>query len=343
MLHRFHAPRPARLRAAGLAAALLLAVLPSCRSNDKGEPDPDKTLAMHREFALRYFEDDELERSEQQVDKGLAIDPDDGSLRLMKGWIRQRRGGARDLFVAEKIFRELAPEGDYRALLGLAEALERQGVLYDESGRAVESGERSTPAPDPVARGRELRAEAATRWKESVAWYEKTLSKKPGEAQAVNGLQRVHALLGEYEESLVWAGVLLEQSGGETAFWRAQLQRPELTAREEERLRALLAASTRLQVETLLQASSLLHRLGRAEEALAHVERVVALAPEEPDAYSRRAQLERDLGRNEQALASIQEFLKLSKLDYDHPDIARAYDLLTQCERELGRAPQVAR
>ena len=315
-------------------ACALLTLLAACGSTPDGV-DTEQQLAMHREFALRYYHEGDLGRAEQQVDKALEIEPDDPQLLLMKGWVRQRRGGAEDIFVAESIFRDLVSEEDYRALLGLAEALERKGVLYWESADAVESGERFTEAADPIARAGELRTEAQTAWRESVQYYELTLEKKPGEIQAVNGLQRVHALAGDLTESLDWSRKLLAQTSAEIGFWEIQLERPDLTAAEEARLRELVISSSDLLVQTYLQASSVLFQLHRAEEALVQLNRALALSPDEPQVHSRKAQLLHELGRTREAVDEIQTFLRLSELDFDHPDVARALELLATWQGEV--------
>jgi tetratricopeptide (TPR) repeat protein len=309
-----------------LATFLLAQMALGCLSDEK-QVDPDQQLALHRECALRYYDEGDLLRAEDQVDKGLEIAPRDEQLRLMKGWIRQRRGGPEDIYVAEQVFRELAPKRDYRALLGLAEALERKGVLYWEAADALD--------PPDAAREDELRGKARAAWGESIEYYEKTLERKTGEQQALNGLQRAHALRGELEEALEWSERLLEQSAEETAFWEKQLERPELSADEEDRLRTLLLQSRDLAAGTHLQASTLLVTLGRREEALVHVDQALELDPEAAETHSRRAQLLHALGRPVEAIASLESYLRLSEEGFDHPDVARALDLLTTWKSEV--------
>jgi tetratricopeptide (TPR) repeat protein len=317
------------------AACALAFALGACSSNPN-EPDPEQELALHREFANTFFDNGDLVQAEVQADLGLQIDPDDRALRLMKGWILQRRGTPESVHRAEAIFRELEPGDDYRAALGLASALERKGVLYWESAVLVERGERPTNAPDRVARASEMRADARRFWGESARTYRAALDLKPGEAQAINGLQRVHALLGELQESLEWSEELLAQSEAETAFWRKRLEQAGLAAREEERLRALLAASERLVVETHLHASGALVSLGRRDEALVHVEHALAVDPDHAEGYSRRAQILLALGRVEEARAAIQEFLRRSTEPFEDPDIQRALALLADCDAKLA-------
>jgi len=320
--------------AAGLAAG--------CSSTEPGQPDPEQQLQLHREFALRYYDQGDLNRAEQQVDKGLEIESDDSQLLLMKGWIRQRRGTAQDLMIAERIFRDLQGDDDFRVELGLGEALERKGVLYREASEGVASGERFTESPDPQARAVELMQQAEDAWAESVECYQRTLQLKPGEFQAMNGMQRVLALRGDYEGSLRWAEELLAASRSEMDFWRERLRRPDLTAQEEARLRDLLAGSTDLQVATHMTAAVLLMALGRPEEALRHLDGAGFLEPQRAEVHSRRAQLLTSLGRPSEAVLAIQEFLRYTELPFEHPDVRRAYDLLEQNElaarREASRA-----
>ena len=324
---------------AGALAGLLF--LAGC-SSTPGGPDPEQQLQMHREFALRYFDEGDLARAEQQVDKGLEIEREDRQLLLMKGWIRQRRGTAQDILIAEKIFRDLDDDKDFRVELGLGEALERKGVLYREASEAVKSGERFTEAKDPAERASELSTTAEDCWSEALDCYAQALALKPGEFQAQNGLQRVHALRGEYEESLRWAEELLAGSKAEMEFWRERLRRPELTATEEERLRKLLSGSTDLQTATHLTAATLLVSLGRKEQALAHLDGAAVLDPDRAEIQSRRAQLLAELGRPSEAAVAVQTFLRHTELPFEHPDVKRAYDLLSECERAARREAAAA-
>jgi tetratricopeptide (TPR) repeat protein len=315
------------------ALALLLLGLAACSSNGD-QPDPEQQLSMHREFALRYFDQGDFNRAEQQVDKGLEIESKDRQLLLMKGWIRLRRGSTQDIFVSERVFRDLVDGEDYRAELGLAESLERKGVLLREASEAVASGERFTENLDPQERAQELQRDAQAAWKDSQRHYETSLELKPGEFQAFNGLQRVLALLGEDDESLRWAGRILEDSAAEMAFWRERLRRPDLTAAEENRLRKLLDGSIRLQVQTHLSAATLLVKNARKPEALEHLDSAALLDPAKAEIHSRRAQLLHELGRHDEAAEAIQSYLRAANLPFEHPDVKRAYALLDACQEQ---------
>jgi len=322
------------------APALWLAVVAlsfSCESSQPKPPDPEQMLELHREQALGYYEAGALPQAEDQIRKGLDIDPKDDQLKLMLGWVRQRRGGRDDLDVAERVFRDLAPRKDYRALLGLGECLERKGKLYSEAADEIAVGKRATDATDPQKRAQELLRDAKKFWTEALTHYQAVLALRPSEGQAMNGLQRTYALLGQPEPSVEWADKLLTQSAAEIQVWEKQLKRTDLQASEEARYRKRLIETRELCVATHFSAANLLRKLGRKAEAIAHLDSLVLLDPEQSTAYSNRAQILFELGRYEEARANLDEFLRLSSLPFDHPDTQFALKMQLECERKLLR------
>jgi Tfp pilus assembly protein PilF len=316
--------------------ACVLALLCACSSPAGTTVDTDKMLELHSEMALRYFDQGDLMRAEDQVSKGLDIDPKNEQLQLMLGWIRQRRGERDDIQIAEKIFRSLLDTKDYRAELGLAEALERKGILYDEAATAIASGARQSTAPDPEQQVVRLRTDAASFWNESLRWYKQVLERRPEDPQAMNGLMRVYSLQGDNEESWRWSQALAAQTQAELDFWKKRIEQPDIDADEEQRFREIVRKTTDLLAETHMHASTLARRLGRPEEALEHLDSVLALQPERADAYSRRAVLLCDLERYDEAIPAIDEFLRLSTLGFEHPDIQRAFQVKEACLAALA-------
>jgi Tfp pilus assembly protein PilF len=329
-----HRPLPSPF---ALLLALAPLVAPACKTDEGGVTD-DQRIALHREFARKYFDAGEFAQAENQVNLGLEIDSDDQGLLLMKAWMRLRAGTRDDLFVAEKLFREQARSKDYRALLGLAETRERQGVLYREAAENVESGQTATRATDPKKRAAELRRDADAAWKEARTNYLAVLETRPSEVPALNGLQRVCALEGDLEASLGWSRKLLDVAKVEIDFWKSDLQRPNLSALEEGELRRRLQASSRLLAETHLTAATTLLALDRKAAAADELTAALELDPSRAEAYSRRAQLLLDLGRVREARDDLQQFIKLSTLGLEHPDMKRAADMLVECQRQLGNA-----
>jgi len=304
-----------------LCSLVLLAAL-GCSSNSEAQ------LELNRELALRWYQMDELDRAEKQVVKALEIEPEDPQMLLLRAWIRQRRGTRDDILIAEQIFRGLDPT-DYRVRLGLATALERKGQFYFEASEGAAQTE-------TAERAGELRAKATDAWTESIANYQATLELSAGNARALLGLQRVYALLKDYERSLEYATRHREVVLTELTFNRGLLDDGEVSALEEQSLREAIRSNEDALLANALLAAPLHLEFGEFEQALDVLNLAIELDPKLDKAYSLRAQVLAKLGRPRDALDSIDRFLKLSTdLSFDHPDIRRAYRLRTSLEHEL--------
>lgn len=328
-------PQPHRPLVLVLASALALT---GCNSSPEPEPlDPERQLELYETTAVYHYQDGGLERAQTQAVKALEIDPDNVPMRRMIGWIRIRMGAAEDLLIAEEFFRQLTSEGDdsVQTLVGLANTQERLGILEDEASVAIASGERYTDAEDPAARAAELAASSRERWAEAHGLYERVLGGPTSTIKALNGLLRTSALLGDYEQSLDWGRQLIEASQAELDGFRRILRNQDLNEEEERVARASENAALGLQTDTHLFLATTLHRLGRPEEALDHMDAVVELSPTRPQIFSLRAQVLSDLGQYEAAIADLDRFLRSSTLSFDHPDVRTAYDLRTFCEGRL--------
>jgi tetratricopeptide (TPR) repeat protein len=333
--------RPGRARAARLAFPLVVAFAGCLGPSSEVEVDEDQLLELYTTTATYLYEDGSLIRAQDQAVKALEIDPENRPMRRMIGWIRLRMGSTADLVIAERMFRDLVDDGDENdgTLLGLATALERLGVAHDEASQAWASGERRPRAgEDPAERARELAKRARDLWAESLATYRRTLKNGEGSIRAMNGLQRVTALLGDYEASLAWSKTLLERSDAELSTWRRFLTVADLTEREEELFRTNEESAVELQTNTHLFAATLLHRLGRRDEALAHLDAVATLSPDLAQVYSLRAQLREAMGDCEHAIEDIDRYLRLSDQPFEDPEVRQAFELRTLCEGRLREA-----
>jgi len=316
------------------AASLSLA---ACMMNtshvreEKKEPTRKEKLEIYTTTATYLYDDGSLTRAQDQAVKALELDPGNKSMRRMIGWIRLRLGKSEDLLIAERFFRDLLREGDENeaTILGLATTVERLGLGYDQARRRVESGEQR-PAADYAAL-------ATANWTEAAKHYESTLTNGEGSTAAMNGLQRTYALLGRYEESLSWTDRLIERSTAELATWRRLLTGKDLTRREEKLYRDNERIARRLQVETHLFASTLLHSLGSVEGAIEHLNAVVVEDPDLPQAYSLRAQLLAKTGSYDLAISDIDRFLALSDAPFEEPSIRRAFELRGECQTALAQ------
>ncbi len=314
-----------------------LPLLGACNSDEPAELTSEQRLGLYLEGALGYFAKGDLDRAQQQVQFGLGVDPRNERLLLLLGDIHQLRGTTPDIQMAEAIFRDHPAQHDFRVRLGLAKALERMGVVYDEAAEAIRSGERSTESLDPTARANELSANALTAWAEAKDNYKATLEIQLGEMGAIGGLVRVCALLGEEAESMEWSGKLIEVLESSSRIRRLELEDASLAATRERDLRAAIKRNNDMIIKAHLHVSSILRRQGRLQEAVDELGSVISIDPELAQAYSRRAQIYYDLAQYQRASDTLQSFLKLSaQLPFDHPDIRQAYALMRRCKDALS-------
>ena len=311
----------------------LLALSPACSSQKELTEEQKKTLVdRYTETAQEYLRMGELDRAEGQTMKALALDPKNVKCKMIRGWTLQKRGKTEDILVAERIFREILDAGDYRATLGLAECLERKGLAFEEASQAIASGKRVPDVGDAATRSKQLLAERDRAWNESIEGYEGTLKEHTDDVDALNGAMRVCALLGRQEDSVAYADKLVQVIGPTRKFWEKQILSTEATADSEKLYRERVNHLVDLEVATRIHASAILHALGRDESALSQLDGAIALDPERPELYSRRAEVQKSLGHPAEAIADIDQYLRRSTQTYDHPDIKRAWRLRKECE-----------
>jgi len=290
-------------------------------------PSTEELVTLHYENALRFQEMGELDRALDQAQRGLEADPEDRKLRLLTGWILLRRESRVNLATAETIFRKLRGEKDYRVDLGLATCLERKGVLYDEAARGGSAKHKK---------------EAQRAWKEAVSLYAMVLEDQAGDREALNGLMRTHALLGQDAESLDASGRLIASVEEHTGFWRGQLTE-DISASREAQIRGWLSGNSRLMTKTHLHRASILRRLDRSPEAIDELHAVIELDPAIPEVHSRLAQQLFELERYGEARKAIDRYLALSDDAFDDPNYQRAWELRNDAEaalRESGASTQ---
>jgi len=323
-----------------LRPALLCFALAGCwhTYETRVEPSDEKKLELYSTTATYLYEDNELDRAQEQAVKALEVDPENRTMRRMIGWIRLRKNGHEDLILAERFFRDLIKDGDANdnTLLGLALSCERLGKAYDDVARAVESGKRApSEGKSKDDEIRELDKKARAYWQESIATSNKILAAGEGNTNAMNALQRVYALLGNYTESLDWSARILERTSAELTSWRSMLQEKNLTESEEALFRKNEKASVDLQSDTHIFAATLLFRLKRYDEALVHLDAVVASSPELAQAYSIRGQLRARVGQYEAAIQDLDRYLALSDAPYENADVQKAFELRAEAQKHV--------
>ncbi|MBL8857291.1 MAG: tetratricopeptide repeat protein [Planctomycetes bacterium] len=319
-----------------------LALLPlflalACQSGGITSEQKAKLVESYQETAQQYYTMGDLDRANSQCLKGLAVEPGNDRLRLIQAWTLLRRGGKSDIAQAETTFRSLQKGNDFRAVLGLAEALERKGLLFSESAANLRSGKRVTEASDPTKRIADIETQALKAWEESLSYYMAALKLQKEPADVYSGLARVETLRGNQEAALGWSQKLIEVTRADRLFWNERLTRADMTTTDETRLRDIVRQRGRVESAAHLTSADLATQLGRDTEALAHLDEAISLEPDRADSYSRRAQIRQELGRFAEAITDLERFIALSDRDSNHPDIQRAFRMRRECQDEIDR------
>ncbi len=317
-------------RALLLLPILALALFASCSSTDdqpKELSDTEK-LGLYYERALRYYEMRELDRCQDQVQKGLEIDGQNERLLLMLGRCHQTRGTLTDVLLAEQIFRDHPAKDDYRVPLCLAGTLERKGSFFEEASNAVASGERFTEAADPQARALELMADAKGAWQESYSTYETALGLYTGSFESLNGLMRTSVYLGKFEESFDWSTMFLESLAESNSLFNKQLREHELRGVSTVQTERTLLDNMDMEVQIRLHRSNLLHRDKKPSKALVELNEILILDETVSEAYARRGQLLHDLGQYQRSTDALEKYLSLSTEKFEHPNVRQAFNIL---------------
>jgi len=320
--------RPGQL---GICALLL--GLAACNTNKPSSEDIERQREVHIDSARAYINMGEYARAEDQAQRGLSLVPGDIDLELALARSLQMQGTTAKILHAEAIYRELPRDEDYRVPLGYAETLERKGLAYSEAAEAVRAGDR--PVPNIEETAGKLEEQAGKAWALSAQIFHDGLEMKPGNTELMNGLGRVYALMGDFEEALTWCQATLDIVQNDHQFWVKQLKRVDLTVDEEERFRAALARLDTLEIGLRLLAANIEVRLDDNESAVEHLGKVIELEPTLAQAYSLRASLLMEMGRYEEVVADIDAFLGRTDLPFENEDVKRAFDLRTLAEAEL--------
>ena len=212
----------------------LLAALASCSSGPQ-KLSPEQEFELYSERASGYYQAGDVARAEDQAQRALSVKRRDVPMRLMLGWIALQRADTQNLLLAKHIFREVLEdsESSTQAQLGLAESLERLGVVDSQTAVGIASGARLPQRGSPEARVKELEESARQRWKEAVRLFEGALGERQRSLKALNGLQRTHTLLGQFEEALVYAERVIESARAESEDFRRLIERANLPPQRE--------------------------------------------------------------------------------------------------------------
>ena len=318
-----------------LLLPLLLFAFTACKSSDMNDEERERFLDIHVESAGAYLSMGDYGRAIDQALRGLELDPEHFRLRLYLARGLQKTGRTEDVLKAERVFRGMERDEDYRVALGLGETVERRGLAQSEAAAGVRTGERFTEHPDPEVRADELDEEASSAWREAIALYKEALVLAPADAEVLNGLVRANTLLEENEAALSWGDKVIEVTASDREWWTQALKRPGMSPREEAACRRSIDQLDRLEASVHLNSYSILAGSEDLVPALAHLDSAAALNPSDSTIHSRRAELLIELGRHAEALSSIDAFLSSTEENFDSQDVRRAFQLRAACQAAL--------
>lgn len=336
----FPTPIPAPLKgpaARSLALVLVLPVLLGICSCGHSAEDK-KALGFYLENAYRYYNLGEYERCVHQADRGLEVDPGNEQFSLVKARALLLVGTTESLETSWHVLQELKNIDNFQVEVTLGGVQERRGIVRRDSAREIASGQRFTEHPDPAARAVELEADAASMWKDALQHYSAAERLFPGGTEALNGLMRTATLLGDDQKALEAGRALILSLHESNRVLEKKIADLRNEAREPRKEFQAIVANEQVLTATHIHLAELHHGKGRLPAALEELEAAAAIDGKQPAVHGRLAQLLAELGRTTEAVAEIDRFLALSDQPFDHPDVVRARELRRACEERLREA-----
>lgn len=307
---------------------LSLLLLCSCSSLSS---DDQKQLASHQQNAAYYYEKDKLDQAMGQIEKGLALDPDDYKLNAMKGKILLKTSGSslgqdhrrldEATAILEKVYQTRDAERHEPYLLfDYALALQKQGrrhlgnamSLRDQASRAVEK----QPLLD--------KADAAqTLASGNLHEAQRLLGVLVARGELLR-LCHYHLLLiaedlkAPSKEFDAQAELYFKQLQKDQRTTESEIKRTQVPGWELAQIEALKELR---QEEVGVRALLAEHYTGRKEfaKALEMLDRVLELDPSRSNDYYNRGRVLLDLKRDADASKDFRRFLASSTLPDDSP------------------------
>jgi tetratricopeptide (TPR) repeat protein len=318
-----------------LISALCLPLFSACSSAPKEMTDAEK-LDYYGESCMRYYDMHAFDRAIHQANKGLQVDPQNEFLRLVKARCLLFLNKTETLETAHNILEDLLKTEDFRVFLVAGEVAERRGLIRQDSAAGIESGDTYTDAPDPKARGTELRAEARNMWTAAMEHYSKAEKIYPGGTEALNGIMRVASLLGDDDHCLQAGRALLQSLSESNLIQLRKIEELRNTESSSWQVQRAVFANQKVMIATYIHLSELHYKHGRKQAAMMELNGALKLDDTLPELHARRGQLLLETGDAPRAQQALKQFFRLTQLDFDHPDVVRARQAMRKCEQLLG-------
>lgn len=318
--------------------AALLLLLCGCTTLSH---DDEQQLASYQRQAKLYFEGGSLDQAMDQVDRGLAIDPDNYQLLAMRGTVLLKLSGSamatdhRRLDEATRVLEEVYDmRSPYRhepfVLLPFALALQKQGRRHlGEELRLRGQFSRQLHDRDDLIQAERQRDAARELLQRADGVLDVLVERGELLRSTWNHKMQIAADLGDDVAFVAAANSYLAQAQRDQDAVRAEIRRTLVPAYESEQLQRLRELENEeLEVRALLAG----HHYQRRQfaPALVQLDRVLELAPQRGLDYYNRGQVLLELGRAEDAKADFRKFLALSGLPETHEKVTFASRVLDQ-------------
>ncbi len=331
---------PSSIRAFALAVAVA-SVASGCSSL---APEDQIRLSNFKQNSKRFYDDGDFRRAVDQCRKGLAIDPEDQSLRQVLGYSLLRQDRPTEVAESVAVFEKLIDDEsdfDFRNHLGIGEAQLKLAQFRARQEDLIRADEKLTPdeRAQKLGRCQEERDRAfASAEKSLVQVLDSPRGKNDSDAQ--NALARLYATQGRYEEGADVLRSLTATLENSIHLREEQVSTETLPADKKEMFEKTLKRLKDQRIDALGLLATMAAKLARWEEAVsvyARIESEDAMRP--ADWYNRGVAYE-SLGARDAAIADFEQFLrKAAQRNIPYADIgSRVSDAMDRIAK-LKTAP----
>ncbi len=325
-----------------LGLLALACAMPACETI--GAQDRTR-VNLYLQNAAQYYDEGHYERAYHQWEKVLAIEPMDDKARLGQGMALYQLGHAESsegvgrLTMAEERLEEMRRENmdgqAWKAELGYALVQDRWVELYDRKVLLLEDqkARRGSTDEQELATAHRERSRRVARAEKS---YSRVMSGGEREAQyqltCLMGLAKMAMVRGDLDTTLRHAREYEEHVVSSKSLWRDAAEKfPKDAPIYESKLRG--AERQEAQLRDLL--GNVLFKLGRMEDALRELDRVIELDKDRSTAYLNRGMVRQQLRDWDRARQDFRTFLAMTQFGPDDPVVMKATEHLEAVKVEL--------
>lgn len=302
--------------------AALLLLLCACSSLSSEQRDQ---LASHVRNAKFYYEGGRLDQALGQIDRGLSLDPDNYTLRTLRGAALLRQSSSalgtdhrmldEATAILQDVYEERSPaRHEPSLLLSYALALQKQGRRHlGEEVRLRGQASRSAEPDDLIAQADEQRSGALERLHAARAALEVLVERGEVVRVAHNHLMQIAHDLGDDVGFAAAGTAYLTQCSKDQAAVRTEIERTKEPVYEAEQIQNLRAMQNEeIGVRSLIAE----HHFARQqfEQALTHLDRILEIDPQRTVDYYNRGRVLLEMHRNDDAKADFRRFLAMPEV-----------------------------